>query len=397
MRQRLLRSAKRRHFDLGQLTWTVASFPELLAEWDVERNGSLEPSSTSFRSEKVVWWKCVVDEGHRWQAPVGGRIRRVYEGEYLVRRCPLCDHRWTAPERSLATAFPELCREWDQQRNGRLKPSDVAPMSSKKVWWQCRKGHGWLSAIRHRTSAGAGCPRCAAEPEANNTLAARAPDWLDQWHPTRNGSLKPEDVSAGSGRKIWWKCSAASDHEWLACPATRRRAPGCPFCLNHRVSLSNSLAQRFPVIAGQWHPSRNGTLHPGGVIASSGREAWWKCPHGPDHEWKSAVSARTKRNAECPYCAGRLASQTNCLASLHPRIAMEWHPERNGELSPSEVVATSRANAWWKCQLNHEWRASVHSRTVLSRACPICSSFASLHEVPTGEFRQVNAERTAHL
>jgi hypothetical protein len=29
----------------------------------------------------------------------------------------------------------------------------------------------------------------------------------------------------------------------------------CPFCVNQRVSVTNSLAMRFPVIASQWHPT----------------------------------------------------------------------------------------------------------------------------------------------
>ncbi|MGD0170140.1 MAG: zinc-ribbon domain-containing protein, partial [Smithella sp.] len=35
-----------------------------------------------------------------------------------------------------------------------------------------------------------------------------------EWHPTKNGSLTPSDVSVGSNRKVWWLCSKG--HAWPA-------------------------------------------------------------------------------------------------------------------------------------------------------------------------------------
>ena len=35
-----------------------------------------------------------------------------------------------------------------------------------------------------------------------------------QWHPTKNGDLKPEDFTTGSSKKVWWQCPLAEDHEW---------------------------------------------------------------------------------------------------------------------------------------------------------------------------------------
>lgn len=378
-RRDLVRHAKKQHFDLTHFTWTVASFRALCAEWDCELNESSAPTEVTFRSERVVWWKCA-ENGHQWQAAPVARIHRNADTGYVVRRCPMCDRASTPlPERSVAHRYPELVREWDQQRNGRLYPSEVASMSNKKVWWRCVAGHSWITAVKHRTWSAAGCPRCASEPRADNTLAVREPALAAQWHPDRNGRLTPLVVSASSSKKVWWKCGAASDHEWLASPATRRRARGCPFCLNHRVSTSNSLAVKFPSIARQWHPSRNGTLTPRAVVASSTREVWWLCSGGPDHEWLSTVRQRTLRNPTCPYCEGKLVSLTNCLATRYPAIAEQWHPSRNAGTTPFDVVASSRTEVWWCCPAGHEWLASIHSRTALRRACPVCANTSLQH------------------
>jgi hypothetical protein len=41
------------------------------------------------------------------------------------------------------------------------------------------------------------------------------------------------DVTAGSGRHVWWRCAANDMHEWDA-PASRRAAgSGCPFCFDY--------------------------------------------------------------------------------------------------------------------------------------------------------------------
>ncbi len=51
-------------------------------------------------------------------------------------------------------------------------------------------------------------------------LADCDPELVAQWHPTKNGQLTPCDVTAGSGRKVWWKCPKGDDHEWPAIVAS---------------------------------------------------------------------------------------------------------------------------------------------------------------------------------
>ena len=46
---------------------SVASvFPELIEEWDVEKNGGITPDAFSARNNKKVWWKC--KNGHSWRS-----------------------------------------------------------------------------------------------------------------------------------------------------------------------------------------------------------------------------------------------------------------------------------------------------------------------------------------
>ena len=50
----------------------VSECPELLKEWDYEKNEHSPEEYTQFSNTKV-WWKC--KEGHSWQAEVGSRSK----------------------------------------------------------------------------------------------------------------------------------------------------------------------------------------------------------------------------------------------------------------------------------------------------------------------------------
>ena len=126
-----------------------------------------------------------------------------------------------------------------------------------------------------------------------------------------------------------------------------------------------SLLETYPDIAAQWHPTRNGDLTPDQVAAGLAKKIWWKCPKGPDHEWSATLNNRTGVNKRgCPYCAGQQVSVTNSLKSLHSDIAAEWHPTKNGDLTPNQVIAGSNKRFWWKCPKgpDHEWQASSSRR-----------------------------------
>lgn len=61
---------------------------------------------------------------------------------------------------SLVSKYPEIAREWCQDRND-IKPDSVTPYSRKKVTWTCDKGHWWDTSIYSRTSGSmTGCPYC---------------------------------------------------------------------------------------------------------------------------------------------------------------------------------------------------------------------------------------------
>ena len=62
----------------------------------------------------------------------------------------------------------------------------------------------------------------------------------------------------------------------------------------------------------------------------------------------------------------------NSLACACPELAKEWHPTKNGDLTPVDITYGSKQIVWWKCENGHEWRASIDSRK-RGRGCPECA------------------------
>ena len=132
------------------------------------------------------------------------------------------------------------------------------------------------------------------------TSLADYPDIANQWHPTKNGSLKPTQVKPKSDKKAWFICPKDSTHEWEARLADRTsKGSGCPFCYR-RVTDKTSLATLFPEIANDWHPTKNLPLTPETIASKSSKSVWWVCNKG--HEYQKPVAQRTHRNEGCSKC-----------------------------------------------------------------------------------------------
>jgi very-short-patch-repair endonuclease len=192
----------------------------------------------------------------------------------------------------------------------------------------------------------------------------------------KNKPLIPEHFTVSSGKKVWWKCLLG--HKWLTSWHARTKGQGCPYCANKKASNTNNLKYLFPKIAEQWHPTKNGELKPENVLKHSGKKVWWLCSN--KHEWQSVITARTNLNSNCPYCANKKASNTNNLKYLFPKIAEQWHPTKNGELKPENVLKHSGKKVWWLCSNKHEWQTIVASRTSEGNNCPKCSNQSSRSE-----------------
>lgn len=214
--------------------------PAVAAEWHPTKNGKVLPKDVGPGTTRKFWWKCA--EGHVWYATVQSRTRGS--------GCPVCAGKQVLEGfNDLATRFPAIAKEWIREKNLPLTPESVTPYSNKRVWWRCEKGHEWQAYIPSRTSASSGCPYCTGRAvlAGFNDLATVYPEIAAQWHPTANGNLTPQMVTAGSKKRVWWRC--AEGHEWRALVSSRtcKEKHGCPVCAgrsSQKVSLNVYLASQ---------------------------------------------------------------------------------------------------------------------------------------------------------
>ena len=346
--------------------------PKTAQEWHPTKNGNLKPTEVTKGSHKKVWWQCSKYPDHEWDAPIYSRA----DGQ----GCPICaGSRVLKGFNDLASLEPEIAEEWHPIRNGELKPTEIVRGSHKKVWWQCRNhpDHEWNAAIYSRAE-NRSCPICSGRVvlEGFNDLQATDPKTAQEWHPTKNGNLKPTEVTKGSHKKVWWQCSKHPLHEWNA-PIYRRSAGiGCPVCAGKQVLKSlNDLNTTDPELAKEWHPTKNENLKRTEVTRGSKQTVWWQCSKYPDHEWDASIVDRSSKGYGCPICSGnRVLEGFNDLNTTDPELAKEWHPTKNENLKRTEVTRGSKQTVWWQCSKypDHEWDASIQRRSK-GIGCLICS------------------------
>ena len=162
-----------------------------------------------------------------------------------------------------------------------------------------------------------------------------------------------------------------------------------------------------PVLAREWHPTKNGSLTASDVSVGSNRKVWWLCSKG--HAWPATVSERNQGTG-CPYCSDKKVKDDispqmeipapeieslpekfesptpqdvpakpdkkvkdeDSLQAVNPTLAKEWHPTKNKDLTPRDVTTHSHNQVWWLCSKGHEWKAAI-SRRSNGQGCFYCS------------------------
>jgi len=128
-----------------------STHPELLKEWDYERN-IIKPYETILYTKKVFHWKCQL--GHSYS--MSG------EKKILKQQCSYCVNKKVLPGfNDLLSQRKDLIQEWDYEKNKQL-PQNIYYKSSKKFWWKCEtESHTWQASLANRVNKGSNCPHCS--------------------------------------------------------------------------------------------------------------------------------------------------------------------------------------------------------------------------------------------
>lgn len=140
---------------------------------------------------------------------------------------------------------------------------------------------------------------------------------------------------------------------------------------------SNALLKIRPELFDEWDFEKNNEigLDVYKVTKGSEKKGWWICP-----KCKSSYDARINHRKEgknCPYCSGKKINHTNSLMTVNPSLSSEWHPTRNGRLTPDKVTVNNGKKVWWLGKCGHEWSAIISNRNS-GIGCPYCRNYKTL-------------------
>lgn len=407
---------------------------ELMAEWNWEKNNELgfDPHALTHGSNVKVWWKC--KEGHEWQAVIRSRTRGngcpfckkelqtsfpeqvIYF--YIKNQFPDSINRYVdngmeldifTPSTSIGIEYDgkhfhtDKTKEKELHKNQYFNSKNIIVIRVKETddtnstsCFDANTNILYYSPIRRYKYLpeallrlfhiiyeilGQQMPDININVERDSGLiyqsylsvlkersVATNTKLIKEWNAERNNGLNPEYIPMNSGKKVWWKCKEG--HEWQAVVASRSKGNNCPYCSNQKLLVGyNDLASLYPDTAAEWHPTKNVPLSPKDILAGSSKKVWWKCKEG--REWQAVIASRVK-GVGCPFCTNQKATfGKNDLATKHPELINEWHPTKNGELTPSMVTCGSGKKVWWICEQGHEWQAYIKHRSN-GVGCPYC-------------------------
>lgn len=403
--------------------------PELLDEWDYDKNQGVDPGTIPSTGSTKYWWKCKY--GHSWQASLNSRVSGS--------GCRICSirQRTSFPEQALfyyiSQTYPDtqnsytgIFENWQGSELDIFIPSEAIAIEydgkawhktntvtekEKKKYRLCQE-HG-ITLIRikeeQKDSDTEVCDfvlyvrYSQYYEDLNNvipqlkeylnvpddidvirdrdkikalyygilrkhSLSMEAPLLAKEWNYSRNGDLTPEMFMIGSADKVWWKCKKG--HEWQAAISSRYSGIGCPICSNKKVLKGyNDLLTTNPELISEWDYQKN-TVSPDEITYGFHHGVWWKCKEG--HSWKTTPLIRLK-GIGCPYCSNKKVLQGyNDLLTVNPILSEEWDYDKNGDLLPSMVIGHCGKKVWWRCKEGHSWQATVNHRAQ-GTGCPFCS------------------------
>ena len=293
-------------------------YPEISLEWHPTKNGKITPDLFIPGSSEVVWWLCPKC-GNEWESSIFNRTKG--------HGCDVCatQKRKITKKKSLLTSRGSIDKEWclldwDYEEN-EYGPEHYTNGSGERVSWRCHIcGHKWKATICDRTrNYKNGCPLCSGKTIVTgiNDLKTLKPELMNEWDYTANVGIDPTKIGRGSHLVASWICSKCA-HKWNAQIYNRANGSGCPECAkrlvaekkrNLAIEKNGTLAENNPLLAAQWHPTKNGKLIPSQMTAGNDYKAWWLCPRC-GHEWSASVGSRN-RGAGCPQCARQKCKKDN--------------------------------------------------------------------------------------
>ncbi len=397
----------------------------LLKEWDYEEN-KISPADISYGSHKIVSWKC--SKGHKYQKDIHSRCQGV--------GCSQCSGIVFIKQDKIFDKYPKYIKDLDEEYNTYEDIKNYTCGSSKKVHWKCSKGHKYVKSICNKIK-GDDCPICLNKQvlKGYNDLETwcknNNEDIILDWDYSKN-KIKPNEIVIGSAEKIFFKCHVCG-HEWRAKLYSRtKQKSDCPRCkIRSKTSFpeqaifyymkkyfSDAISGDRKKLNGReldiyipskkvgieydgklWHQDKQKDLEKEKMCKKQGIRLIKIVENNthrkddniysytyPNWEELSDIITKilislgmSKLNIDIDKDQYKIKEQyfsimkDNSLAVLYPDIAKEWHPTKNGNITPDQISSETHDSYYWICsKCGKEYKAMVKNRVRVGSGCKDC-------------------------
>lgn len=354
--------------------------PLLLKEWDYEKNETL-PSECSPRSNKCAYWICSKC-GYRYSSKISNRSNG--------RKCACCANKVVVPGvNDLATTHPQLAGEWHPSKNMPLTPQQVTYGKGKKVWWVCPEGHEYPATILHRASGGTNCPICNsgrqtsfAEQAVYYYVKKVFPDAINRYTDIFEKGIELDIYIPSIKLGIEYDGMA-----WHKADKQSRETKKYKICKENGIRLLR-LMEKPPqngilVTADESLTIKDGPMYEKKHLAQTIRFLLDRIDP-ESNPWTrtkpifhSTVDIDLNRD-EADIRKYMTTIKNGSFGELYPELVRDWHPDKNGNVTPYKVKPHSDIKVWWICpQCSNEYLATIGNRASGS-GCPECGRMKSI-------------------
>lgn len=404
-------------------------YPELISQWNSERNDGKDLADFTAKSGYQAWWIC--DYGHEWQAPISNRTGGS--------SCPFCAGRGSKMELRLLSELEYFFSEIIWQFKNELGELDLfLPRHNIGLevdgfpWHQGKFDKDLDKSVRFRQSGiqvyrlrddrldgemadavkynnGSSdsnlydaftqlLDRLPIAREKRNAYlsvggfvnearykelllqyprppAGRAlSDVIDEhelgWDYQQNSPVTPDMVYAGSNTKYSFLCPKHGPY--VSTPKSRKSGHSCKECGHEEAARKRRAPATHEESLATWLETSNfkptdlSLDEAQGYSIKTKQSLRWTCPRG--HVWSKPIHEMVQRPF-CPECD----TYEKSLATLAPYRADWWDLTAN-RLTAEQVKAGSGKRYMWKCpHCQHRWEDSPNRVTQKTgKKCPNC-------------------------
>lgn len=343
----------------------IISDARLMSEWNWEENDKrgLDPNKLTLGSGKKANWIC--SKGHDWDADIYHRVGRGSN-------CPYCANQKVWPGyNDLKSQCPELMAEWDFETNA-FNPAEVVVGSNKLANWICPKGHKYSKSIYRRAVGGEGCKICSharrtSFPEQCFFFYTRKvyPDAINGYKDIFENQMELDIYIPSIKTGIEYDGVFWHDNQTIS-----KEKKKYDICKKNNIRL-------FRIKEGDFKGFND--------IA----DRIWYIPRKCDDKLLDyyiteylkfltmggisipVVSVESDRNEILEF---KILRFEDSFAYKYPELPKEWHPTRNGKLTPDLFTPRSGEVVWWLClKCGNEWRTPISNRSA-GHGCDKCAT-----------------------